>query len=57
VLSQYRTFPSRREETLAIRGKHESRLSLFGPQHLILITSLVEESKGLMPFIAVSPLG
>jgi hypothetical protein len=46
VLSPYRTFPRRREGTLAIRGEHESRSSLFGVQHLILITSLGEESKG-----------
>jgi hypothetical protein len=47
------TFPGRRKGTLAIRGKHESRSSLFEPQYLILVTSIVEESKGLMSFIAI----
>ena len=37
---------ARREGTLAARGEREPRSSLFEPQHLVLITSLVEESKG-----------
>ena len=36
---------ARREGTLDTRGESESRSSLFEPQHLVLVTSLVEESK------------
>jgi hypothetical protein len=37
---------ARREGTLATRGEREPRASLFEAHHLLLVTSLVEESKG-----------
>jgi transposase len=37
---------ARREGTLATRGEREPRASLFEAHHLVLVTSLVEESKG-----------
>jgi len=39
---------ARREGTLATRGEREPRSSLFEPQHLVLVTSLVETSRSPM---------